>query len=277
MRRVLWLNAALAAVVAAVALFAYLRPQSGPREYALSPLAPAQVATIRIERPGTAPIRLERRGEDWFVSEPFAARAEAASVRRLLEIAEARSAHRLEASDLARFGLDPPEARLVLDDRSFGFGLVNPVSHEQYVLAGDAVYTVSPRYGTALPTSAAQLVSRRLLAPGENPVRIALPQFSVEQHEGRWRLVPAAAEIGQDDLLRWVEQWRLAYALRVEPRAGKNARERIDIVLREGATLSLGVLEREPELVLVRPDENLQYHFVAEQAKRLLAPPNANP
>ncbi|HXF65106.1 MAG TPA: DUF4340 domain-containing protein [Burkholderiales bacterium] len=277
MRRVLWLNAALAAAVAAVALFAHFRPQGEPREHALSALAPAQIRTIRIERAGMAPIRLERKGEDWFVSEPFAARAEAIPVRRLLEIAEARSAHRLDASDLARFGLDPPEARLVLEDRSFDFGLVNPVSHEQYVLAGGAVYTVSPRYGTALPASAAELASRRLLAPGETPVGIALPEFSVEQREGKWALVPASAELGQDDLIRWVEQWRLAYALRVEPHAKGTIRERISIALREGGTLSLGVLAREPELVLVRLDENLQYYFIAEQAKRLLAPPGAKP
>jgi hypothetical protein len=42
-----------------------------------------------------------------------------------------------------------------------------------------------------------------------------------------------------------------------------------------GAELALGLLAREPELVLRRADEKLQYHFRADAAKRLLSPPNA--
>jgi hypothetical protein len=278
MRRLLWLNATLLAAVAALALLAYFKPAGPAREYALSALAPSQVKTIRIERPGMEPIRIEKRGEDWFVSAPFAARAEAFAVQRLLEIAQAKSAHRLEAARLERFGLDPPEARLVLDGERFDFGLVNPLSHEQYVLAAGAVYTVSPRYGTALPASAAELASRRLFAASEALVRIELRDFVVEKYAGRWRLAGASGgESSQDDLIRWVEDWRGALALRVTPFSGGRAQERVGIVLEDGRRFALSILAREPELVLVRPDENLQYHFFAGRAQRLLAPPGSEP
>jgi len=45
--------------------------------------------------------------------------------------------------------------------------------------------------------------------------------------------------------------------------------------LKGGAELALGLLAREPELVLLRADEKLQYHFRADAAKRLLSPPGA--
>jgi hypothetical protein len=38
----------------------------------------------------------------------------------------------------------------------------------------------------------------------------------------------------------------------------------------------LGIVQRAPELVLVRQDEGVEYHFVAAVARRLLAPPGAS-
>jgi hypothetical protein len=61
----------------------------------------------------------------------------------------------------------------------------------------------------------------------------------------------------------------------VEPLSAKSAREDIRIGLKSGARLTLGIVAREPELVLARSDEKLQYHFRPELAKRLLSPPAA--
>ena len=43
--------------------------------------------------------------------------------------------------------------------------------------------------------------------------------------------------------------------------------------LADGRTLKLGVLQKQPELILVRPDEKLQFYFSGEMAKRLTTPP----
>jgi len=88
-------------------------------------------------------------------------------------------------------------------------------------------------------------------------------------------LAPRAADLSQDDFIRWVDEWRLASALRVEPVPAARARDEIRIRLRNGGELTLGVISREPELVLARSDEKLQYRFGAGLAKRLLSPPAA--
>jgi hypothetical protein len=75
--------------------------------------------------------------------------------------------------------------------------------------------------------------------------------------------------------MRWVDEWRRASALRVEPRSALKAREEIRIRLKDGGGFTLAVLTRAPELVLARSDETLQYHFRAELAERLLSPPAA--
>jgi len=274
MSRALWLNAALLAAVAVLSAIIYFKPaRDAPPEYPLSALRSGEVKSVRIERAGAAPVLLERRQDAWFVVAPIAARADDARVQRLLAIADARAAHRLPATDLARFDLERPRTRVILDGEPFSFGLVSAVEREQYVLAGNDVYTVHPRYGMALPASATEMASHQLFGPREMPVRMELRQFTVEQRDGKWTLQPGARDLSQDDLLRWVDEWRLASALRVAPQArGKPASE-IRVRLKDGGGFTLNVLSREPELVIARSDEKLQYHFRADLAQRLLSPP----
>ncbi|HEY7743293.1 MAG TPA: DUF4340 domain-containing protein [Burkholderiales bacterium] len=276
MSRVGWLNAALAVLVVALGAFLYLGPaRDAAVEYPLSALKPGDALTLRVERAGAMPVVLEKKQDGWFVTAPFTARADETRVQRLLEIVGARAAHRFPAGERGRFGLEPPQARIVVDGQAFGFGLVNDITREQYVMAGDAVYAVHPRYGLALPAAALDAASRQLLASREMPVRIEGREFTVAEQDGRWVLTPGAGDLSQDDLIRWVDEWRLASALRVQPQSAKSARETFRIHLKSGASFTLGVVAREPELVLARSDETLQYHFRAELAKRLLSPPAA--
>jgi len=274
--RAAWLNALLAAAVAALGAWAYFKPaRDAPVLHPLSALKSSEAASIHIERPGAAPISLEKKAGAWVMTAPFAARGDESRVQQLLEILEAKSAHRLAATNLSRFELDQPQARVTIGGQAFSFGMVNAVTREQYLLTEGAVFAVHPNYGVALPALPAEMASPRLLGPAEKPVRIETKAFTVEQRDGQWVQSPAAKDLGQDDLARWVEHWQLASAARVEPYAGGKTLETIRIQLKEGAALALGVLQREPELVLLRADEKLQYHFRAELAKRLLSPPGA--
>jgi hypothetical protein len=272
----MWLNAALAIIVIALGAYFHFKPaRDATVDYPLSALKLHEAASLRIERAGAAPIVLDKKQDAWFISAPFAARADVSRVQQLLAIVEARAAHRLPAGDRARFGLEPPAARLIVDGQTFSLGLVNELTREQYVMADDVVYAVHPRYGAALPANAVQMASRQLFGADESPVRIALRDFAVEQRDGKWTLAPRPGDLGQDDLIRWVDEWRLASALHVEPRSAARAQDEINIRLKDGRELRLGVVSREPELVLARPDEKLQYRFGAGLAKRLLSPPVA--
>lgn len=274
MSRAAWLNLALAAAVVALGAWAWLKPpKDAVVEYRLSPLKPAEARSIRIERAGAAAIHVEKKDEAWRLVAPFTARADETRVQRLLEIAGARSRHKLPAIDLGRFELDPPQTRVIVDGQVFGFGLVNAVTREQYVLAEGAVFAVHPRYGMALPAGPDEMASPQLLGPAETPVRIETKAFTAEQRDGKWTLTPAAKDPSQDDLLRWVEQWRLVSAGRVERRDQGKPLETIRIQLKQGTTLTFGVLGRDPELLLLREDEKLLYYIRADIAQRLFSPP----
>jgi hypothetical protein len=274
MKRVGWLNAILAAAVAALGLFVYLKPADTPAGHALSAAGP-EARAVRVERSGSPTIVLEKKGEEWFLASPLAARASPLQVERLLAIAGAKSAVRLAATDLARFDLERPAVRLTIGEQRFDFGIVNEVSREQYVRTGETVYAVSPRYGAALPAGPGDLIDKQLLARSESPEQIELNEFSVAREEGKWVLKPPGGDLSQDDLQRWVDDWRHASALRVEPYGKGTPAAEVKLRFRDGTALSLGVLSRAPEVVLLRPDEKLAYHLSQAAAKRLLSPPVA--
>ena len=278
MTRALWLNAILVAVVAALGAYVYFKPPGETAaEYTLSTLKPQEIRAISFERSGVAPLLLEKRQDGWHISSPFPARADALRVQQMLAIADAKSSHQLPATQLERFELDRPLARLTLAGQAFSFGMVIAMTREQYVLSGDVVYTLHPRYGAALPARPAEAASHQLFAADEAPLRIELREFTVEQRGGNWTLTPNAAEISQDDLVRWVDGWRLASALRVEPQARGRTAPDVRVRLKSGGGFTLGVLARQPELVLARSDEKLQYHLTADAAKQLLSPPATAP
>ncbi len=275
MKNRLWLNVALLAAVAALALFAYFKPHPSEPGFKLSTLKAADATSVKIEIAGTAPIALERAASEWRLSAPVAARADSFQAQRLLEILDATSKDRFPATGLARYDLNEPYARLTIDRQSFSFGAVSQMSREQYVLTQDGIYPVSLRYGAALPKSALQLVSRQLFAAEEAPVAFEFREFRLTQQDGKWVMSPAAADLSQDDLNRWVDEWRLATALAVLPMSNRKPLATIKVRLKSGNDVTLTVLQREPELVLARSDQKFEFQLAAEAAKRLLAPPTA--
>lgn len=277
-----WLSLALlCAVVAALGAWVYLKPSArDAHTHALSMLIAKDVKRVRVERVAAekaspAAIALEREEAGWRMSAPLGGRVDTGQIGRLLEILDARSAGRYPATDLARYGLDRPQAKLTIDDQVFAFGAINTMTREQYVLKGDAVYAVPIVYASVLPRDAEALLARTLFAPGENPVRFELPGFVLALEDGTWKLTPAIGESGADERNAWVDAWRHAIAIRAAPHDGGVPATTIKVALKDGRTLELGLLQSEPDLVLLRADERVQFHFPADAAKRFLSPPGA--
>jgi hypothetical protein len=271
------LNLALFAAVIALALFAYYKPQKGEPEHKLSTIKAADVTAIKIEIAGNPPLMLARTAAEWKLTAPLSARADSFQVQRLLDILDATSKDRFPATGLARYDLNEPPARLTVNQQVFGFGAVNEMSREQYVLTQDGIYPVSLRYGTLLPKNALQLVSRQLFAADEAPVAFEFDDFKLAQQDGKWQLNLPAAEISADDINRWVDEWRLATALSLQPASNRKPLATARIKLKAGTDITLAILQREPQLVLARSDQPYEYQFTGDAAKRLLARPAPTP
>jgi len=292
-----WISLALLCVtVAALGAWVYYNPRAPSTEsHALSHLVAKDVKRIRVERPGAAlaaaakpdaapsdaaqapspaaAIELERHDGGWRMTAPYAARAETFQVERLVSILDARSSARFPATDLARYGLAEPAVKVTLDGQSFGYGAVNTMTREQYVLAGDAVYAIPLAQRNAVPRDADALIARSLFAQGESPVAFELPGLRASLQDGAWVFTPAEGTAGADERNAWADAWRRATAVRAARHDGRAPADHVNVKLGDGRAIAIGILQREPELVLLRPDEGVQYHFFADTGKRLLAAP----
>lgn len=264
-----------AAVVAALLMYSH-RPeeQAAATAHALVPVAPGDMRAIEIHRVKSPVIRLERRTDEWRMTHPLAARLDETALARVLELSRVRAGNRLPAESLERYGLDQPWARLQFENHILEFGNTNTVTEEIYVKSGDAVYTVPARVATAIPGTPGRLIAHRMFAAAELPTAIILRNFGVRHDGERWSLIPSGDDISQDDLIRWVEQWRYASSVTTQPAPPHTASD-VVITLRDGRTIDFGIKARTPDLVLHRRDEGLDYHFNAGIAAMLLTPPGA--
>ncbi len=277
MKRGLLVNIALVLFVAGLAAWMILKPgEKSTPTHALSQKKAADATRIAIERKGLPAFVLEKdKAGRWIQSAPFPARTDASKAPRLLDLLGAQAKTTYPATDLGRFDLDQPFARMTIDDQVFAFGTVNAITNEQYVLTGDTVYLVSPVHGFSLPTQIDSLASHLLLADDEVPTAFALPGTTIDLRDGKWVRTPPPADpakLSQDDFVRWAEQWRYASSLATRVPAKTSAGDTVRITLQNGRTIELRIQSRTPELRLLRTDENLEYVFAAETGARLLSP-----
>ncbi len=275
MKSRLLLNLALAALVVMLALLVWLKPKPmAQTEFKLSTLASASISRIVIEKPGQPAIVLQKNPAGWRLSAPFQARAEGRTVGRLLETLAATSLQRFPATDLGRFQLDQPLLRLTLNDQEFSFGTQNTLTGEVYIATRGSVYLVAPSYLANALKMPADFAAQAFLAEDEKPVGFEFANLKLSRNsDGKWSVSPARPDWSQDDINRWVDEWRNASSLVTQPYDGTPPQESFTLRLANGKLIPCKILRREPELVILREDEKLQYHFPAEIGKRLLFGP----
>lgn len=271
MKSRIWLNIVLLLAVAGLASVLYFKSLSKTaNDYRLSMQQPGDINSITIDKP--AALAFEKRGHDWFVTRPYTARANAFQVEHLLDILSATSKQRFVANDLTRFDLDQPQARLTLGKQTFSFGALNPLTAEQYVATADSVYLVPPRYGAAVAMPPDSFLNHLLLTENEIPTGFDLPGYKLRRVNGAWNVSPASAELSQDQLNRFADEWRYAYSIASEPVKPAPYAEQIKIMLNNGGSVLLHILQKQPELILLRDDEMIAYRFPKDVAARLLDP-----
>ncbi len=266
-------------LIGVIGLGAYAWHKSGqPKEpsYKLSTLAIAGVKKIEVAPRNSPGYTLEKRGETWFLTAPIEARADQTQVRRMLDLLSAASKEKLAATDLKRFDLDPPALKVSMDAQTFSFGGTNPLSQDQYLGTGGGVYLVPAYYAALVPRASDRVLTHSLFNESEKAVGFKFKGFNVEQKDGKWTLAPPPSadreRPSQDDLNRWADEWRYASSLVTQPWSGKPTSDLVEVKLAGGKTIAFVVVRREPELILARPDERLQFQFSGEMTRRLLNP-----
>ena len=275
-----WLNLGLAAVIGGLAAIAFFKPgvdQPAPKP-ALSALTADVIQTISVEHPSRPTIVLEKTGALWRLTAPFSARANQFRVDSLVRVAFAESEARvpLEEASLAQYGLAKPLLAVRFNDELIQFGAMHPLKQQLYVRYQDSVHLIGARHFQPAATRVNDFINSSLIEDGREPLALRLQRFTLTRADGDWKMSPGNNELSSDRIVQFVQEWRHARALTVNRYEGKPYKERVRIDFAGGApgersTLEIGILAHKPELILVRRDEGLQYHFPEDAGERLLS------
>lgn len=272
------LNIGLAALIGALILLVVYKPGTHPEPAgtALTTLSPDAIQRIRLLRPKQSEIVLEKTDEFWRLTAPRTARANNNRVNELVQLARAQASTHFPAipADLGKYGLDSPLATLFLNDAEIRFGGMHPLENQLYVLHNGQVHLIPTAVFRAVIAPLNDFFSADLLTEKIKPAAFKFPAFSLKQNEqGAWVRTPELKTLSSDRINRFVDEWRYARALSVEPYTGKPVRAGVTItIIDDGKTrrLEFGVLAHKPEFVVVRKDENLEYHFPEDIGARLM-------
>ena len=279
------LNLALGVFLIALALLVYFRPTpDDEKAKAAKPLTALKADTItriRIQRPNEKEISLTKDGDEWRIAAPLKARADRIRVENILQIASADVSDRFTSSDVKQYGLEPPQARVWLNDSEIRFGQAHALQALHYVAYANEIALVPAGSFRAADVALDDLLSTSLLEKDRRPVGFELPGRRLMLHDGQWQLMPAKPEISSDRLNTFSEEWRFARAMSVSPHKPRPTLGRVKIYYQsEGvktakpASVAFDILARTPEVVLYRADEGLDYHLPPDVGERLLAPKN---
>ncbi|MCB1773327.1 MAG: DUF4340 domain-containing protein [Gammaproteobacteria bacterium] len=115
----------------------------GPAGATLTPLDPAGISSIRVERNRQLTLELRADEDGWRLRHPYEAEADPRRVAQLAAIARAPVWQSLPAvGDHGRYGLDAPATILQLDGQRLLFGDRDPTQQGRYVLVDDAILVV---------------------------------------------------------------------------------------------------------------------------------------
>ena len=268
------LNIALLLVVALLGVYAYLnsRQQAPEQHTRLVPLTPEEISRIEITH-NQRRIELRKDGERWRMLHPIDIDANAFRVDTLLNLLDTASHATYGASTLAldKYGLADPATSIRFNDIVIEFGILNPINDYRYVRSGDSVHLIDDHFYPLLSSQTGTLVARELLGSDAEIEKLELPDHTLFRDDNdRWH---SDRGLGGDAISETLYQWRNGQAFGVHNYMPRKSLAVVNVHLAGRAEpVRFIVSDRDPWLIIARPELDLEYHFNPEFYDRLLNP-----
>ena len=270
------INLTLLLVLLGLGALAVFEPGKGPQAPVrlLTDLAPDQVTRLRVTTSRGETISLRRDEQSWRFDNAGSALVNPAEVANLLAILTlpSRGGFRAAGNDLSKFGLQPPLAKLEVDNSYLVFGSTEPLNGYRYVMYDEEVHLVDDLFARQLRASRANYVHPAPLGPGTTPVAFQLPEYELHWLDGKWQLTPPEPDIETETLNAFAEAWKTLKAVRVEPySAGEKWTAAISIqLLGHPSALEFQVAITDYEMILGSAPTGVQYHVIRSSGEQLL-------
>ena len=242
-------------------------------EQRISTLRPADIQTIGIQT-ADASLGLRRDAQGWLIETPIRWPANSINIERLLSIVNSETDSRLPADEinLAKLGLQFPEAVLTLNDTQLLFGATNNIGERRYLMTGSTVFLLPDIHLLLFSQGLAGIVDRRLLPLRYRLNKLQLSEFDISRNaDDSWQ---AIGEEGfeSDQIISLLNNWQQLDASKIKPfDTGEMPRQKLVASLADGSSYEFFLMSIDPEIVIANPQTGLQYHFPANLYYQLIS------
>ncbi|MGZ8216624.1 DUF4340 domain-containing protein [Methylomagnum sp.] len=271
MKSRLTLNLVLLAAVGILGALAFFEPGKKPTESTpIATLDENTLTSITLKNKDT--VVFGKQDGHWRLTAPFQAPANEIRVQQLIDIAKSSSEadYPVKAEELAKFELDKPKATLILGNSTLLFGGSDPINMRRYVQVGETLHLVNDDFFHHLTAGATDYVDKKLLPETAKVREIQIPGLKASLgQDGKWTREPPG-DAAKPDLGELATLWTTARAIDVRRLEAPAQGDTVRIGLAEGNPVEFVVTQKEPDLVLARPDLGLQYELTGETSRQLL-------
>ncbi len=244
----------------------------------ISELIPDEVDFIKIRRKEKREIILKKDINTWHMTQPYHTRVTEFQIDRILEIATAKSEHKINDYDRESFGFTSPEITVTINEQTFLFGLINQITNEQYLETQDTAYLIAPHLGYSIPGDLEKFFSHKLLSDDETPISIDFGSWKASQKSnGAWETTGLSPkdrdyDLSQDQLNQWVAGWQLTSSLSARPFEESFSGLEVKIQTSSGNLIDFHIIKNKRGHLFIRADEKMSYQLGEDAGNRLLDP-----
>ncbi len=227
----------------------------------ITQLKPQEIDSIRIETADQT-IQLQKQDSRWQITQPLAWLANNIAAERLATLANTPFSSNLEKDqiDLSTLGLRIPKAVVTLNQQPIYFGDVNRIGNRRYLLVDPMIYLVNDIHYAFISQGVGGLVDKRLLPPALDLRSLQFPSFQLQREQQGWSA--SVEDKPTEQITRLLENWQQTEARSIRDYDKTlTPLSKVKVGLQDGDRLEFYLLSIKPEIILARPDLNLQYHF----------------
>ena len=256
-------------LIALIGLFIYAgnryQATSGfPPGNSISSLKPQDIHTVVIETPDNSQVVLRNTGNQWLFEKPVQWPADNTTVERLISILQSKSDSRLPTDEieLATLGLDSPKVTLTFNDTRIEFGTTNNIGQRRYVKIAATIYLLPDLHLHFITQGLLGLIDRRLLPRSISLKSLKLADLILSKSSNDTWQGEAIGEAEKERINTLGNNWQTLRAGRIKTYDNSKLPEQIIIArLEDGSEIDFFLMAIKPEIVIARPDLDLQYHF----------------
>lgn len=243
----------------------------------ISRLKPADIMSVAYELDGNSFV-LSKSSDQWQLETPVQWPANNITVERIIAIlaSETETSIAVDGIDLTALGLQDPKLTLRLNDTVVLFGATNNINDRRYILIGSTIFLLADVHLPFMVQGISGLIDKRLLPGSISLQALDIAGLRLNKNNTRTWTSSNNTAISTDQINRLVSNWQTIEAgtiRRYDPSA--SVQQKIVATLSDGSSIEFLLMAREPELVIARPDLDLQYHFTEKYFDALFSIDNA--